>query len=93
LVSDSDKHWAYLDDPDDMDLNDHFEERNEEEVEELKRESVIRLITFVLFWLTHDRQVGNEVTRLSKNSNASSPTSRRRLTKGHPKSSIHFTQR
>ena len=49
MVSDSDKHCAYLDNPDDMDLNEEFEERNEEEVEELKRESVIQLIIcFVL---------------------------------------------
>jgi hypothetical protein len=43
LVSDSDKQWVYLDDPDDLDLNDILEERNEEEIEDLKRESVIHL--------------------------------------------------
>jgi hypothetical protein len=49
LVSDSDNHWAYLDDPDDMDLNDNFEERNKEEVEELKRKYVIRLTCLFCF--------------------------------------------
>ena len=40
LVSDSDKHRAYLEDPDDIDLNNEFEERNEDEVEDLKRKCV-----------------------------------------------------
>jgi hypothetical protein len=40
LVSDSDKHCAYLEDPDDVDLNNEFEEQNEDEVEELKRKGV-----------------------------------------------------
>jgi len=53
LVSDSDKHCAYLEDPDDVDLNNEFEGRNEEEVEDLKREYVKHVIAFVLFgWLT-----------------------------------------
>ena len=93
LVSDSDKHCTYLDDPDDMDLNKEFEERNEEEVEELKRESVIPTNHLFLFWLTHGGQVGNAVTLLSKNSSASSPTSRRRLMTGRLKNSVHFMQR
>jgi hypothetical protein len=53
LVADSDKHCAYLEDPDDMDLNDEFEERNEDEVEELKRKCVIHLIVSV--WLADTR--------------------------------------
>jgi len=38
LVSDSDKHCAYLEDPDDIDLNNEFDGLNEDEVENLKRE-------------------------------------------------------
>lgn len=38
LVSNSDKHYTYLQDPDDIDLNNEFEGLNEEEVENLKRE-------------------------------------------------------
>jgi hypothetical protein len=53
LVSDSDKHCAYLEDPDDIDLNDELDGVNEDEVEDLKRKYVLRL--FVLFvLLTHD---------------------------------------
>jgi len=51
LVSDSDKHCAYLEDPDDIDLNGEFDGVNEEEVEDLKRKYVLCL--FVL--LTYDR--------------------------------------
>lgn len=40
LVANSDKNCAYLADPDDMDLNNEFEERNEDEVEDLKRRCV-----------------------------------------------------
>ena len=40
LVSDSNKHYAYLEDPDDMDLNGEFDGVNEEEVEDLKRKYV-----------------------------------------------------
>ena len=47
LVSDSDKHCAYLEDPDDIDLNNEFEERNEDEVVDLKRECVY-CVGFVL---------------------------------------------
>ena len=50
LVSDFDKHCAYLEDPDDMDLNGEFDGLNEEEVEDLKRKYVLHL--FVL--LTYD---------------------------------------
>ena len=54
LVSDSDKHCTYLEDPDDIDLNNEFEDRNEDEVEELKRKCVYPvMIAFVLVWLTH----------------------------------------
>jgi hypothetical protein len=40
LVSDSDKHSAYLEDQDDVDLNNEFEGLNNEEVEDLKRKCV-----------------------------------------------------
>jgi hypothetical protein len=40
LVSDSDKHCAYLEDLDDIDLNKEFEERNKDENEDLKRKCV-----------------------------------------------------
>jgi hypothetical protein len=90
LVSDSDKHCAYLDDPDDIDLNGEFDGLNGDEVDDLMREYVLRL--FVL--LTYDRaKVGNAVTRLSGNSAASSLTFRRKLTKGHLKSLASFMQR
>ena len=46
LVSESDKHCAYLEDPDDIDLNGEFDGVNEDEVEDLKRKYVPRL--FVL---------------------------------------------
>jgi hypothetical protein len=49
LVSDSDKHHAYLEDPDDIDLNNEFEERNEDEVEDLKCKCVqVYCVCFVL---------------------------------------------
>jgi len=48
LVSDSDKHRAYLEDPDDIDLNNEFEERNKDEVEDLKRKCVYDCVCFVL---------------------------------------------
>ncbi len=51
------------------------------------------LCLFCFDWLTQDCQVGNAATQLSKNSTASSPTSRRKLTKGCLKNSIHFMQR
>jgi hypothetical protein len=51
LVSNSDKHYTYLEDPNDIDLNNEFEERDEDEVEDLKRKCV-QVICFVLFWLT-----------------------------------------
>ena len=40
LVSDSDKHCAYLENPDDMDLNGEFDGLSEDEVENLKRKYV-----------------------------------------------------
>ena len=90
LVSDSDKHCAYLEDPDDIDLNGEFDGLNEDEVEDLKRKYVLCL--FVL--LTYDlAKVGNAATQLSGNSAASSLTFRRKLTKGHLKSSASFTQK
>jgi hypothetical protein len=50
LVSDSDKHCAYLEDSDDMDLNNEFQGLNKDEVEDLKRECVY-MVVFVLFSL------------------------------------------
>ena len=47
LVSNSDKHRAYLEDPDDIDLNGEFDGLNGDEVEDLKREYVLCL--FVCF--------------------------------------------
>ena len=44
LVSDSDKHYAYLEDPEDVDLNTEFDGLNEDEVEELKREYVLHCL-------------------------------------------------
>ena len=46
LVSDSDKHCTYLENPDDIDLNAEFDGINEDEVEDLKRKYVLCL--FVL---------------------------------------------
>jgi hypothetical protein len=92
LVSDSDKHCAYLEDSDDVDLNGEFDGLNEDEVEDLKRKYVQVLCLFVL--MTYDRaKVGNAATQLSGNSADSSLTFRRKLTKGHQKSSASFTQR
>ena len=93
LVANSDKHCTYLEDPEDIDLNNEFEDRNEDEVGDLKRECVIHVVVIVLFgWLTHDCQVGNAATQLSKNSTVSSQTFRRKLTKGCLKSSPNFMQ-
>ena len=47
LVSESDKHSAYLEDPNDIDLNGEFDGVNEDEVEDLKRKYVL-LCLFVL---------------------------------------------
>ena len=47
-MSDSDKHCAYLEDPDDIDLNGEFDGLNEDEVEDLKRKYVQVLYLFVL---------------------------------------------
>ena len=41
LVSDSDKHYAYLEDPYDVGLTDEFNGLDEDEVEDLKREYVL----------------------------------------------------
>jgi hypothetical protein len=46
LVSDSDKHYAYLEDPDDLDLNNEFSGLNEDEVDDLKREYVLLSIWY-----------------------------------------------
>jgi hypothetical protein len=40
-VSDSDKHFTYLEDPDDIDLNDELNGINKDEVEDLKRKYVL----------------------------------------------------
>ena len=42
-MSNSDKHCAYLEDPDDIDLNNEFDVLNEDEVENMKREYVLCL--------------------------------------------------
>ena len=54
LVSESDKHSAYLEDPDDIDLNGKFDGVNEDEVKDLKCKYVL-LRLFVLSRLTYDR--------------------------------------
>ena len=43
LVSESDKHFTYLEDPDDIDLNNEFSGLDEDEVEDLKRKCVLRI--------------------------------------------------
>jgi hypothetical protein len=48
LVSDADKHYAYLEDPDDIDLNIEFSELDEDEVDDLKRECVCIWYSFRL---------------------------------------------
>jgi hypothetical protein len=48
LVSESDKHCAYLEDPEDMDLNGEFDGLNEDEVEDLKRKYVLRLFLLLM---------------------------------------------
>jgi hypothetical protein len=92
LVSESDKHCAYLEDPDDIDLNGEFDGVNEDEAEGLKRKYALPLF-FVYFADIPLCQVGNAVTQLSGNSAASSLTFRRKLTKGHLKSSASSMQR
>ena len=92
-MSNSDKHSAYLVDPDDIDLNIEFSGLNEDEVEELKRECVEVRITIWLLWLTNDYQVGNAATQPSKNSTTSSPTSRKKLMRGRLRNSTSFMQR
>ena len=94
-MSDSDKHYAYLEDPDNIDLNNEFnglESLDEDEVKNLKREYVLRVCLYFA-WLTHDYQVGNAATQPSENSATSFPTSKRKLTTGRLKSSIIFMQR
>jgi hypothetical protein len=46
LVSDSDKYCAYLEDPDDIDLNGEFDGVNEDEVEDLKRKYALLFFFF-----------------------------------------------
>ena len=41
-MSESDKHCAYLEDPDDIDLNGEFDGVNEDDFEDLKRKYVLR---------------------------------------------------
>jgi hypothetical protein len=92
LVSDSDKHCAYLEDADDVDLNGEFDGLNEDEVEDLKHKYV-RCFFVLLTYDRHGAKVGNEATQLSGNSAASSLTFRRKLMKGHLKSSATFMER
>ena len=47
LVSESDSHCAYMEDPENPDLCGEFEELNDEEGEELKREYVLLLFCLV----------------------------------------------
>ena len=49
-MSESNKHCAYLEDPDDMDLNGEFDGVNEDEVEDLKHKYVLCL--FVCWQIT-----------------------------------------
>lgn len=42
-MSESDKHFTYLEDPDDIDLNNEFSGLDEDEVEDLKRKCVLRI--------------------------------------------------
>jgi hypothetical protein len=70
LVSESDKHCAYLEDPEDMDLNSEFDGLKEDEVEDLKRKYALRL--FVLLTLTvpsweRSRTAVRELCRLIPN--------------------------
>ena len=75
LVSNSNKHCAYLEDPDDINLNAEFDGLNKDEVEDLKRKYVQVPCFFVL--LTYDHaKVGNAATQLSGNSVDSSLTFR-----------------
>jgi hypothetical protein len=48
LVSNSDKHCAYLEDPDDIDLNGEFDGLSEDEVENLKHKYVHHRVVFFL---------------------------------------------
>ena len=49
LVSESDKHCAYLEDPEDMELNGEFDGLNEDEVADLKRKYVLGLFLFLMY--------------------------------------------
>lgn len=48
MISESDNRCAYVEDPENPDLSSEFEELNDDEVEELKREYVL-LIEFCLY--------------------------------------------
>jgi hypothetical protein len=92
LVSDADKHYTYLEDPDDVDLNGELNGFNDDEIEDLKRECVFfKLVLFA--WLRNDYQVGNAATQLCENSTASFPISRRKSTRGRLRNSLSFIQR
>ena len=49
LVSDSDKHCAYLEDPNDIDLNGEFDGLNDDDVEDLKRKYVLCLLVLLTY--------------------------------------------
>ena len=49
LVSDSDKHRAYLDDPDDLELNGELDGVDKDEAEDLKRKYALRLFVLLTF--------------------------------------------
>ena len=48
-MSESDKHSAYLEDPNGIDLNGEFDGVNEDEVEDLKRKYVLRLFVLLIY--------------------------------------------
>ncbi len=79
-----------MEDPDNPDLSSEFEELNDDEVEELKRECVV-LLVFICFQDLLDLPAGNAATPPFKYSTASSLTSRRRLILEHPRNSTRST--
>jgi hypothetical protein len=60
LVSDSDKYYTYLEDPDDIDLSNELSGLNEDEVEDLKRECVtpLHLYLVIILLTNHHWQLG-----------------------------------
>jgi hypothetical protein len=61
MVSDSDKHYAYLEDPEDIYLNNEFDGLDEDEVKNLKREYVLCVcLCFAWLTLTHGAKLGTQ---------------------------------